>query len=263
MNTSVAVPRKGIEVTPKRMAFFLGGLLGFLAIYLFLEFHFSHRDQAGRFPAAPTPSLFLEIKQVLGLQEFHSQWGQDKWIVACVFPGVRDGYYVDIGCADGVRDSNTKALEDLGWTGIGIDPFPTNWDQRKGQLFREVVYSKKGEVVKFRQAGTLGGIDKHLGLYHDALKEQPLVEFTTTTIGDILERAKAPSFIHYVSLDTEGAEFEILRAFPFSKYRVGAFTIEHNGEEPKRSQIRQLLEKHGYRLERQHVVDDWYVRADS
>jgi hypothetical protein len=176
-----------------------------------------------------------------------------------IFPGVTDGYFVDIGAGDGIKGSNTKALEDLGWTGVAIDPFPTNWESRKCRLFREVVSSREGDVVEFRTAGGASGIDEHIDKWRDEVETSPLVTLTTTTIGDILERADAPSFIHYVSLDIEGAEYEALKAFPFSKHEVGAFTIEHNFEEPKRSQIRELLEKNGYRFAKEHAVEDWYL----
>ena len=56
-----------------------------------------------------------------------------------------------------------------------------------------------------------------------------------------------------------GSELEILSALPFDQYQVGAFTIEHNFEEPKRSRIAELLSGHGYRLDRTQLVDDWYV----
>ena len=91
------------------------------------------------------------------------------------------------------------------------------------------------------------------------VESQPLVEFTTTTLADVLERANAPRFVHYVSIDTEGSELEVLKGFPLSDYRVGVFSIEHNGAKRKRQQIRALLERHGYRFVRQQLVDDWYV----
>jgi hypothetical protein len=89
------------------------------------------------------------------------------------------------------------------------------------------------------------------------------VELTTTTLGDVLERAHAPRFIHFVSIDTEGSELEILEGLPFDQYTVGAFAIEHNGEHPKRQRIRTLLEARGYRFEREQLVDDWYVLANA
>ncbi len=32
----------------------------------------------------------------------------------------------------------------------------------------------------------------------------------------------------YISVDTEGSEFEILNSFNFSKYQPAVFTFEHN-----------------------------------
>jgi len=201
-------------------------------------------------------NLLFSLKEVAGLIRFHSQLDQDRWIVQRVFPGVENGYFVDVGSADGVNISNTKVLEDLGWSGICIDPFPKNMKNRTCAMFKEVVYSEAGHKVRFRAAGDFGGIEEHLGR---KVKQAKVVEFTTTTLEDILSRAKAPNFIHYINIDIEGAELKALRAFPFSKYKVGAFTIEHNYEEPKRSQIKTLLESKGYRRERRHQWDDWYV----
>src|SRR5262249_19590794 len=91
----------------------------------------------------------------------------------------------------------------------------------------------------------------------------PIVEFTTVTLGDILERAKAPRFIHYVSLDVEGPEFQVLQGFPFDKYQIGALTVEHNFQEPKRSQIKALMESHGYKYAHTSDRDDFYVAATA
>ena len=206
-------------------------------------------------------NLYLSLKEAAGLSIFHSQIGQDKWVVYKVFPGVKDGYFVDVGSANGVNDSNSKVLEGLGWSGICIDPFPTNMASRTCRVFKEVVDRKAGRRVRFRASGYLGGIEEYLGKWKDAesVKQAQVVEFTTTTLADILERAKAPKFIHYVSIDIEGAELEALRAFPFSKHKVGAFTIEHNSEEPKRTQINALLESNGYWRVRATALDDFYI----
>jgi hypothetical protein len=201
----------------------------------------------------------MDLRETLRLQEFHSQIGQDKWILGVVFPGVTDGYFVDVGSWDAVVYSNSKALEDRGWTGICVDPFPANWRDRSCRLFREVAYSEPGEVVRFRAAGGLGGIDEHIDKWKKLVENEPVVEFTTTTLAELLQRGRAPRFIHYVSIDTEGSELEILQGFPFDVHEVGAFSIEHNFEEPKRSRIRELLEARGYRLARKQDVEDWFV----
>lgn len=204
-------------------------------------------------------NLLFALKEVSGLIKFNSQLGQDRWIVQRVFPGVENGYFVDVGSADGVFLSNTKVLEELGWNGVCIDPFPENMTNRTCAMFKEVVDSEAGRKVRFRVAGVLGGIEEYLASHKNETAEVETVELTTTTLEAILARAKAPAFIHYVSIDIEGGELAALRAFPFSKYKVGAFTVEHNHEEPKRSQIKMLLESKGYRRERAVKHDDFYV----
>jgi FkbM family methyltransferase len=160
--------------------------------------------------------------------------GQDKWVSEKVFPGVKNGFFLDVGSGDGTFMSNTKALEQKGWTGICVDPFPRNMQDRSCQIFKEVVFSKTGERVKFWAAKELGRIVDTLGdpTLKDILQTAPIVEFTTVTLADILERAKAPRFIHYVSMDIEGGEIDALKGFPFDKYQIGTLSVEHNYQEP-------------------------------
>ena len=209
-------------------------------------------------------SLLVTAKEKLGLVTFYSQMGQDKWVSEEVFPGVKNGFFLDVGSGDGTLISNTKALEQKGWTGICIDAFPRNMQDRTCQIFKEVVSSKSGERVKFwaHTDGWGGIIDET----HPKDKMQkynaPIVEFTTVTLADILERAKAPRFIHYVSLDIEGGEINALKGFPFDKYQIGALTVEHNYQEPKRSEIKALMESHGYKHVHTSDRDDFYVPAN-
>lgn len=204
-------------------------------------------------------NIRLSVSELLGLAKFHSQIGQDKWILETVFPDVDHGFFLDVGSADGTLDSNTKALEERGWTGICIDPFPTHMDTRTCQMLKEVVFSEAGKMVKFHASQELGGISDTLGVWKDRAAEAPVFEFTTTTLRDILERTKAPRFVHFVSLDIEGAELEALKGFPFDTHKIGGLAVEHNYEEPKRSEIAALMERHGYRRSHTWHQDDFYV----
>jgi FkbM family methyltransferase len=209
-------------------------------------------------------ALKAAIRQVLGLQKTYAEKQQDLWIVLSVVPGKRDGYYVDVGSGDGEFVSNTKLLDDMGWKGVCIDPFPTNMSSRTCQLFRQPVFSVSGKKVSFRAAGMLGGITETLGAGsgEPAVQKAPLVDFSTATLDEILEKAHAPRHIDFMSIDIEGAEYEALRGLSLDKYEVQAFDIEHNNEEPKRQLIRQLLETNGYTLVRSWYRDDFYVLHD-
>jgi FkbM family methyltransferase len=205
----------------------------------------------------------VTYNETRGHVRYTGEIGQDKWVLEKVFPDVTDGYFVDVGSGHGTIGSNSLGLELRGWTGICIDPFPIYMEGRTCRVFKEVVFSKAGVVMSFAQAGGLGGLSDTLGKWNEKAAQAPTVEITTVTLDDLLARAVAPSFIHFISMDIEGAELEALRAFPFERYRVGAWAIEHNREEPKRTQIQELLRAHGYERVHEYRQDDFYVRADS
>jgi FkbM family methyltransferase len=205
-------------------------------------------------------ALSLTFREAIGSgPSYPSEIGQDKWVAARMFPGVGNGFFLDVGSGHGTIGSNTKALEELGWTGICVDPFPTHMDGRTCRMEKEVVSSAAGQVVKFHTHSGLGGIADTLGKWKTEAEKSPAVELTTVTLGEILDRAKAPSFIHFLSLDIEGAELEALKGVPFDKYKFGAMAIEHNEEEPKRSDLVKFLEERGYRRVHTYRQDDFFA----
>ncbi|WP_157699653.1 FkbM family methyltransferase [Pseudorhodoplanes sinuspersici] len=204
------------------------------------------------------------IRYALGLEEFQGITGQDLWVMHSVHPGVTDGFFVDLGSADGVTISNTWALERKGWTGICVDPFPRNMEGRTCQVFAEAVDNVGGRTVQFQDPGSYsGGILEYAGWWVSQETKDNAVEVKTATLSDILRRGNAPSYIHYLNVDIEGAEYMALSEFPFDEYEFGAITIEHNGLEDQRAKIRELLVKNGYRLEWAIRDQDWYVRAGT
>jgi FkbM family methyltransferase len=202
------------------------------------------------------------IRYALGLEEFKGVAGQDLWVMHGVHPGVTNGFFVDLGSADGVANSTTWALERSGWTGICVDPFPRNMESRTCQVFAEAVDNVGGRTVQFQNPGSeSGGFLKYAGWWVSQEDKEKVVEVKTTTLREILRRGNAPSYIHYLNVDIEGAEYMALSEFPFDEYEFGAITIEHNNMEDQRAKIRELLIKNGYRLEFAILDQDWYVRA--
>lgn len=208
-------------------------------------------------------NVSIGARELLGLDTYYGQAEQDKWVLETVFPGVRDGFFLDVGSGDGTVLSNTKSLEARGWTGVCVDPFPTNMDDRTCLVLKEVVFDETGRTLSFTAADVLGGITDTLNSHRDApaVAAGRTVQVVTTTLADLLARIGAPAFIHYMSLDIEGAELEALRGFPFDRHRLGALTVEHNFEEPKRGAIEALLRSHGYVRVHAHHVDDYYRPA--
>merc|ERR1712187_682079 len=86
----------------------------------------------------------------------------------------------------------------------------------------------------------------------------------TRSLSSILSSAHpgghaVPRVIHYVSLDVEGAEYDVLQDFPFERYVPLSFTIEHHKREPRRTLMHQLLEGRGYVLERTVDFEDFFL----
>jgi FkbM family methyltransferase len=204
-------------------------------------------------------ALVIAWQESQGNPPYPSEIGQDKWVAEVMFPDVTDGVFLDVGSGHGQIGSNTRALEDKGWNGICVDPFPVAMEGRTCQMAKEVVSDSGGKVVQFHTHDGLGGIADTLGKWKAEASKAPAVELTTVTLADVLARAKAPAFIHFLSLDIEGAELDALRGIPFDKYRFGAMAIEHNEEEPKRSAIITFLETHGYRRVHTYKQDDFFA----
>nr|WP_291644485.1 FkbM family methyltransferase [Bosea sp. (in: a-proteobacteria)] len=85
-----------------------------------------------------------------------------------------------------------------------------------------------------------------------------LIQVETITFAEIAAMADfAETGFDYVSLDTEGSELDILRSIDLARHRIALFTVEHNFVEPRREQMRVLLNERGY-LRVNIGFDDWY-----
>lgn len=200
-----------------------------------------------------------------------SQLGQDLWVLEQT-GYKRGGFFVEFGAADGVLLSNSYLLEtEFAWSGICAEPNPKMYAQlrrhRRCAVSDACVAGMSGREVDFIFAGAFGGIAEHCAA--DAHRERRLAyadaghvgRLTTVSLDDLLQRYDAPRDIDYLSVDTEGSEFEILAAFPFEKWNVRLITVEHNFS-AQRESIFELLKSHGYqRTERNW--DDWYWRRGT
>lgn len=181
-----------------------------------------------------------------------SQSMQDYWIINEVFPGKRNGFFLDIGSTDGVTINNTYILEKrFGWDGICIEPNPYFFNQLIGNrrcTCLNLCVDKEPGKVKFCYYHVLGGIvDKDTDcawcndvnfadlpekldnpILKSLLKRYgvSIVELDAVPLVDVLDEYRVPRVIDYLSIDVEGAEERILKDFPFDKYTFSAITIE-------------------------------------
>jgi len=180
----------------------------------------------------------------------------------------RNGYFVEFGATNGIDFSNSYLLEKgFAWRGILAEPARIWHDalraNRSAEIELSCVWSKSGESLRFCESRspelstirTFAEEDFHAQSRKNA--REYLVE--TISLMDLLEKHAAPREIDYLSIDTEGSEYEILNAFDFERYGISVITCEHNYSS-NRGDIYRLLSSQGF--ERKFVsmskFDDWY-----
>jgi FkbM family methyltransferase len=194
-----------------------------------------------------------------------SQLGQDVWVLERT-KFERPGFFVDIGATDGILFNNTFLLEsEFGWRGICAEPNPDYFaklaQNRTCTVSADCIAGESGREVEFVLADEFGGITEYCKDMHDerrrAFKDLgKTLMFKTTSLDDFLRKHNAPRTIDYLSIDTEGSEYEILKNFPFDQWEVRLITVEHNFT-PMRQSIRELLTAKGYVCQ-EAQWDDWY-----
>lgn len=223
---------------------------------------------------------FLEILKIsskqngVNLDEFlphsKSQIKQDIFTLT-VLAGRENGYFVEFGATDGMYLSNTFLLEKrFNWTGILAEP-GKNWhkslsENRTAHLEFSCISSKSGDTLTFQECENpnLSTTSKFISTDNRRRKIKRSYEVQTISLIDLLLKYKAPSIIDYLSIDTEGSEYEILKTFDFQKYKFRVITCEHNYNEEVRSKIHNLLTQAGYERVWKNLTrcDDFYINPE-
>ena len=207
----------------------------------------------------------------IALRIFRQSHGENfQDIFAMLILGLdRNGFFVEFGATDGISGSNSYMLEKkFGWKGILAEP-ARGWaralqENRHVEISHKCVWRDSGEKLAFREVedGGFSTLDAfRMADRHAARREKgQIYDVETITLNDLLTNYNAPSQIDFLSIDTEGSEFEILSNFNFVDWQVSILAVEHNFR-PDREDIRALMRSHGYVRAPVKVskFDDWYV----
>ena len=201
----------------------------------------------------------------------YSQLAQEFWVLDKT-KYKTGGFFVEFGATNGVELSNTYLLEQkYGWDGILAEPNPINHESlranRKCNISTLCVYPISGASLPFLSVNgfcnVISSLEKYSSNdYHaEARKDSVKIDVETISLNDLLKKYNAPQNIDYLSVDTEGGEYEILKSLNWDYYNVSLITVEHNYTED-RQKIYDLLTSKGYRrVEEQHsYFDDWYTK---
>lgn len=181
-----------------------------------------------------------------------------------------DGYFVEFGATNGIDSSNSYMLEKFyHWNGILAEPGRI-WherlkENRRCKIDHRCIWSQTGQDLEFNQViePELSTINAYSGAdrYRQSRADGSKYYVETISLNDLLGTYGAPPVIDYMSIDTEGSEYQILSAFDFEKYYIKIITCEHNYTDA-RDKLFTLLSAKGYKRKFQEFsqVDDWYVK---
>lgn len=179
-------------------------------------------------------------------------------VFAAVVNRFQPGFFVEFGATNGVEGSNTVLLEKLyGWTGVLAEPNPAHQDalakNRRADISQLCIHNETGLQLPFivtdePDLSTLAGYGKD-DEHADKRSKGFTIVVDTITLFDFLNKFETPKVIDYLSVDTEGSEYDILKKFfeeNNGEYKFKAVTVEHNYNVEKRDNIHKLMTENGY-----------------
>jgi FkbM family methyltransferase len=211
---------------------------------------------------------------------YYSQEKQDELLDTYVFKGYRKGVFVDVGAWDGVHLSNTRFFEESrGWTGVCIEPRPEEFAQLavnrpKSIAIQAAIHEREGTgdfLLIPGYSAMLSGLQetydpRHRARIESETQERGLVPVVHPVPMKRLETVLAEADIrrvHYLSVDTEGSEAQVLRSIDFSKVFIDVIGFESNYPDTAEDIFRFLTSK-GYRqLPIQNPSDVFVIHKDS
>ena len=175
-------------------------------------------------------------------------------------PTTRTGkkYYVEVGCADGLTQSNSYHLEkNHGFKGILIDANPEmisatrrNRSSKNNVVFNTAILSNyRNKKVKLMNLGLMSHLvikDNEIAnikVYRDLARKynsfgnsrsKKSYEVEVKTLDEVLRLSNSPKNMFLLSIDVEGTEMEVLKSIKFNGYSWDYILVE--ARDPKKVQ---------------------------
>lgn len=169
---------------------------------------------------------------------------------------VPGGRYVDIGAADPEDLSVTKAFYDRGWRGVNVDPVPQHAEAlRKARPDDEVIEAAitAADVanltlheIRYQADDAITGLSTTVDGIASTHGESGYVVADLTVpampLSRVFESDLLGGDVHFLKVDVEGSEEDVLRSMDFTKHRPWVVLVEateplstepsHEGWEP-------------------------------
>jgi FkbM family methyltransferase len=202
---------------------------------------------------------------------FYSQFNQDKFLEETIFKGYKNGFFMDVGAHDGITINNTLYFEKHnGWTGVNIEPIKSVYDKLVKNRPNSInincaVCNNDGTSQFIRNIGyseMLSGLEnmydkRHVERLesersiHDVKTE--IITVNTKKIETICEEYSI-NRINYLSIDVEGAEFDVIKSINFNKVYIDVIGFENNYPDTSIPIIKYLEDNNYNLMQRGHDI---------
>jgi FkbM family methyltransferase len=147
---------------------------------------------------------------------------------------IKNGFYIDVGANHPINDSITKLFYENGWRGINIEPvkdmFEKLKDDRPEDINLDCLIGSENKTINFyeiKEDSRLSTTDKHLAekyaLENNFTVSESKIEMLS--LNKIYSIYKIQE-IHFLKIDVEGGEGEVLKGFPFDFIKPWIIVVE-------------------------------------
>jgi FkbM family methyltransferase len=187
---------------------------------------------------------------------------------------ISGGCYVDVGANHPTDDSVSRAFYDHGWRGITVEPVPKlaellRRDRPGDTVVEAVATSRPGDAATLHEVRDTGlsTLDDQIGDSHrDGGYDVRDVQVQARSLDAILDDAGwSGRDIHFLSIDAEGSESEVLESIDLKRWRPWVLVIESvapNSDRPTHQQWDDLVISAGYRFTLFDGLSRFYVATE-
>lgn len=190
--------------------------------------------------------------------------GREQQLVREFFDNARSGFFVEVGANRPQEQSQTWHLEQLGWSGVLVEPQPDLAEElskvRRAKVFAVACSSPQnaGKRMSLHVAGAHSSLDRNR--MAPGTHPQRVIEVSVRPLDDILSEVNAPGGFEFLSIDVEGHELEVLSGFDLIRWRPRLILLEDHVADLNKHRF---LKNAGYRLIRRFEYNGWYIPRDA
>ena len=233
------------------------------------------RDVLKKLPFGIATKIILLklVNKILGnfTSFFYSQTGEDV-IISTLLGHKKNGFYLDIGCNEPIRYSNTFHLYLNGWKGICID---ANDDLVKkfkrvrplDLCLRNAISDEEEEVPLYISGQNLvSTINKEFRheWHKDWISSEKIEYIKTVKLDTILEEnLKSGLEIDLLTVDVEGQDYQVLKSINLDKYKPKLIVVELHDFDLNNftmNPVYTYLSKYGYTLKNYATMNGYFIR---